>query len=124
MSYIVSICARSGSKGVPNKNISDLFGLPLIKHAILQAQEVFSREEIWVSTDSEQYCSLVKDTGVNCIIRENNLADDVASKIDVIRDLYIKSNSNSKYVIDIDVSAPIRFKKDILIEAFNNPKII
>ena len=36
---IFSICARGGSKGLPNKNISDFMGRPLITTTIEQARK-------------------------------------------------------------------------------------
>ena len=36
MKKICTICARSGSKGLKNKNIRELLGKPLIAHTILQ----------------------------------------------------------------------------------------
>ena len=37
---LCTICARGGSKGVKNKNIRPIAGLPLIAHTINQAKEV------------------------------------------------------------------------------------
>ncbi len=52
MNSVCTICAVGGSKGVPNKNIKLLNGIPLIVYTIQQAIEskLFSR--IIVSTDS------------------------------------------------------------------------
>ena len=36
---LCTICARGGSKGVKNKNIRQIAGLPLIAHTINQAKE-------------------------------------------------------------------------------------
>ena len=38
--YVALICARGGSKGLPNKNIKPLGGIPLIGLAIKTAQQV------------------------------------------------------------------------------------
>ena len=39
MNNLCTICARSGSKGVPNKNIKKIAGKPLIQHTIEQAKK-------------------------------------------------------------------------------------
>ena len=40
MKNFAYIFARGGSKGLPNKNIKPLGGIPLIAHSILLAKEV------------------------------------------------------------------------------------
>ena len=39
MSILCTICARSGSKGVPNKNIKILSGKPLLAYTINYAKD-------------------------------------------------------------------------------------
>lgn len=39
MKRLCTICARGGSKGVPNKNIRVVAGRPLIAHTVAQALE-------------------------------------------------------------------------------------
>ena len=39
MKYIVLICARGGSKGLPDKNIKLLGGIPLIAWSIIVAKK-------------------------------------------------------------------------------------
>ena len=36
---LCTICARKGSKGLPNKNVLNLFGKPLIYHSLDQAKK-------------------------------------------------------------------------------------
>ena len=58
MKIIAVIPARSGSKGLPNKNIKELAGKPLIAYSIMAAQKTKLIDRIIVSTDSEEYASL------------------------------------------------------------------
>ena len=51
------IPARSGSKGVPGKNIALLGGHPLIAFSIAAAK-LAGIERVIVSTDSEEYASV------------------------------------------------------------------
>jgi len=53
MKYIVLICARGGSKGLPGKNIKPLNGVPLIGWSINTAKQIDRVSRIIVSTDSE-----------------------------------------------------------------------
>ena len=60
MNILCTICARSGSKGVPNKNIKPLLGKPLIGYTIEQALNVKLFSEVIVSTDSEEISNQAK----------------------------------------------------------------
>ena len=51
MEYVVLICARSGSKGLPGKNIKALDGVPLIGRSIQVAKQIDRIDRIIVSTD-------------------------------------------------------------------------
>ena len=51
MNILCTICARSGSKGVPKKNIKPLLGKPLIGYTIEQALSSKLFSEVVVSTD-------------------------------------------------------------------------
>ena len=54
MNVIAAIPARSGSKGVPDKNIMNLAGKPLIAYSIMAAKNARLIDRIIVSTDSEE----------------------------------------------------------------------
>jgi len=62
MNNIAIVTARSGSKGLKDKNILPLAGMPLIAYSIIAARESRMFKEIMVSTDSEHYASLAKVT--------------------------------------------------------------
>ena len=56
---ICSICARGGSKGVPNKNMRMINGYPLIYFTIKQAIDSKIFDKIVISTDDDkiiEYC--------------------------------------------------------------------
>ena len=64
MSEIVAIIpARSGSKGVKNKNIKKLFGHTLLEWSVKSAQCSKLIDRIFVSTDSPKYANLAKEYG-------------------------------------------------------------
>ena len=57
------IPARSGSKGIPDKNIQDLQGFPLIAYSIGVAKMSKEISRVIVSTDSDQYAKIAKKFG-------------------------------------------------------------
>ncbi len=58
------IPARSGSKGVPNKNIRLLEGIPLIAYSIATALKSTLIDRVIASTDSEEYAEIARNYGV------------------------------------------------------------
>ena len=57
------IPARGGSKGVPNKNIRELAGKPLIAYTIEAAINSKIFEKVIVSTDSPQIAEVAQSFG-------------------------------------------------------------
>lgn len=85
MQSICFIAARAGSKGVPNKNIKKIHGLPLIAHTIKSAKISGLFKHIVVSTDSLEIKRTALKFGAEVpFIRPKKLSGDKASIIDVI----------------------------------------
>jgi CMP-N,N'-diacetyllegionaminic acid synthase len=117
---LITICARGGSKGIRGKNIRMLNGKPLIAYTIETAQK-FSKNynaDIALSTDSNE----IKETAVKFGLqtkyaRPEKLATDTAGKIDAITDIMdFMEHENSvayDFVIDLDVTSPLRTVYDI-----------
>ena len=57
------IPARSGSKGVPHKNIRQVGSIPLLAFSIQHAQQSKHVNRILVSTDSDEYASIARSHG-------------------------------------------------------------
>ncbi len=115
---LCTICARGGSKGVKNKNIRPIAGLPLIAHTINQAKECGLFKHIVVSTDSDEIASTAQKYGAEVFFkRDSALASDTAGKLAVIRDALLKSQEYYKrkfdYIIDLDATSPLRLPSDI-----------
>lgn len=115
---LCTICARSGSKGVKDKNIRILLDKPLIAYSILQAQATGLFDEIVVSSDSEKILSIAKDWGVQYLIkRPEELASDEIGKIPAIVHcvLEMEKRTQKQYdlIIDLDVTSPLRDISDI-----------
>lgn len=121
MKILITICARGGSKGVPGKNIRLICGKPLIGYTI-QAAKRFSKEfdtDISLSTDDIEIRQVASQFDINTeYIRPEYLATDVAGKIDTIADvLYFEEKLNGKrydYILDLDVTSPLRTTQDLL----------
>lgn len=118
MNNICTICARGGSKGVPNKNIKLLNGVPLITYTIQQAIKSKLFSNIVVSTDSQEIASAALDAGAECwFLRPKYLSSDHASKLDAIRHAVSKAekkfNKSYDFVFDLDATSPLRKVSDI-----------
>ena len=118
MKKICTICARSGSKGLKNKNIRELLGKPLIAHTILQAQSTDIFDAISVSSDSKDILDVAANYGIdNLIERPYELATDQASKLLTIRHCLKATEEITKrrfdVIVDLDVTSPIRSVEDI-----------
>jgi len=80
------IPARAGSKGVKNKNLRPLGGIPLIAHAIRIAQGCGVPMRVVVSTDSEEIAEVARAEGAEVpFMRPPELAQDHVAIIPVIQ---------------------------------------
>lgn len=79
------IPARAGSKGLPNKNILNLDGTPLISHAIRYALDSALITDVIVSTDSEEIAEVALSHGAQVpFIRPKDLSDDLSTTESVL----------------------------------------
>lgn len=84
-SFLGIIPARSGSKGLVDKNIKELNNKPLIAYTIEAAVKSNIFDDIILSTDSIKYAEIGKKYGATVpFLREEYLASDNASTKDVI----------------------------------------
>lgn len=118
MNRLCTICARSGSKGVPNKNIRPLLGQPLIAHSVRQARASGLFDAIAVSSDSEAILEAAGAAGAGYLIRRpDELATDAAAKLPVIRHAAVEAEKASgiefSIFVDLDATSPLRTPDDI-----------
>ena len=83
MKIVSLILARGGSKGIPNKNMIDLCGKPLIQYSI-DASLGSSVSETWVSTDCPHIAKFSKGLGANVIDRPSKFATDESQSEEAI----------------------------------------
>lgn len=97
MRNIAIIPARSGSKGVKDKNIRDLAGKPLMAYTIEAAVQSRQFDEVMVSTDSERYAEIAKKYGANVpFLRSRQTATDTASSWDMVEEVLSKYEEMGK----------------------------
>jgi CMP-N,N'-diacetyllegionaminic acid synthase len=118
MKNLCTICMRGGSKGVPNKNMRELHGKPLMAYTIEQALQSELFEHVVVSSDSLKIIEMAKSFGAEaCFVRPADLATDEASKLPVIRHAFIESERHYgqqfDVLVDLDVTSPLRLVQDI-----------
>jgi len=123
---LITICARGGSKGIPQKNIKLLNGKPLIYYSIKHAQafkiwyeDLFKDAvSIALSTDSDAIKDVASECGLKTTYnRPVNLASDTAGKLYAIKDVlnFTEEKERLQYdlILDLDVSAPMRVLDDL-----------
>lgn len=117
MKSIAVITARSGSKGLKDKNIKLLNGKPLIAYTIEAAKKSGCFDCVHVSTDSIEYAEIAKQYGAEVpFLRDKNLASDTASSWDVMRNVikkYAANGQDYKRAMLLQPTSPLRTAEDI-----------
>ena len=112
-SLLALVPARGGSKGLPNKNMLDCAGKPLIEWTISAAQNVNFIDDVLVSTDSEAIAEIAKRAGASVpFFRPAELATDDSSMLDAVKHAW-ESHRNAKgkhfdYVVLLQPTSPLR----------------
>lgn len=113
MKKIAIIPARSGSKGLPNKNILMLGNKPLIAYTIEAALKSNEFERVIVSTDSLEYKYIAEKFGAEVFMRSEELSNDKASSFVVIEDVLNKIGTTIDYFVLLQVTSPFRNENHI-----------
>lgn len=122
MKKIAIIPARSGSKGLPNKNILLLGDKPLIAYTIEAALNSNSFDKVIVSTDSLEYKQIAEKYGAEVMMRDERLASDTATSYMVIEDVLSRVEKGYDYFMLLQPTSPFRNEQHIKesIELFEN----
>lgn len=125
------IGARSGSKGLVDKNIKQLNGLPLIAWTIKSALASKYIDEVVFSSDSQTYLEIAKGYGATVVERPAELSHDNAALIEAINHAYSEVEAESgtfDIVINLQPTSPLRNESHIdqaltlfLLEYLKNP---
>jgi N-acylneuraminate cytidylyltransferase len=118
MKTVAFIFARSGSKGLPNKNIKLLAGKPLIAYSIEQALATKRIERVIVSTDSVEIAKIAIEFGAEVpFLRPSKLATDESPEWLSWRHglEYVRTSTGvlPKVMVSLPPTSPLRAKEDI-----------
>ncbi len=122
MGNIAIIPARSGSKGLRDKNIRSLLGKPLLAYSIDAAKNSRRFAAVVVSTNSGQYAEIAKAYGAQVpFLRSEMASSDTASSWDAVDEVlrgYEKMGQTFDTFCLLQPTSPMRTSKD-LIDAYD-----
>ena len=110
MNIVSVILARGGSKGIPNKNIIDLNGHPLIYYTI-KASQKSEVHDTWVSTDSSKIKKIAESYGAKVLDRPSEYALDASSSEEAL--LHFADNIDFDIIVFIQPTSPLLTSLDI-----------
>ena len=107
------IPARSGSKGLPGKNVKLLAGRPLLAYSIAAARLSKHIQRTIVSTDSQHYADIAKKYGAEVpFLRPVEISGDGSSDYEFVRHAldWMKMNEGyqPKYLVNLRPTTPLR----------------
>lgn len=107
---IAIITARGGSKRIPQKNIKEFCGKPIIAYSIEAAIKSRKFSEVMVSTDSCEIAKIAQNYGAKVpFLRSDKTSDDYATTSDVLLEVlsrYKDEGRTFKYLCCIYPTAP------------------
>jgi len=114
---IAIILARGGSKGIPNKNLINFAGKPLLAWTILQALAAKAVNAVFVSSDSKAILSVATQYGAHPIRRPDELSTDTASSeaalVHALDAITEEQGTESDTVVFLQATSPLREPSDI-----------
>jgi CMP-N-acetylneuraminic acid synthetase len=120
---IAIIPARGGSKRIPQKNIYDFCGKPMIAWTIEAAKNSILFDRIIVSTDDEKIAEISKGYGAEVPFLRDKYTDDYSSvslaTVEAVKQAQEYYNEDYECVFQLMPNCPLRKDKDI-IEAYRH----
>ena len=108
------IPARGGSKGIPQKNIVDLAGKPLIQWTIEAAKNSKYIDRLIVSSDDKEIINVAVKSGAEApFVRPEELAKDETSGIEPVLHAIEFINDHYDYIIVLQPTSPLRLSLHI-----------
>ncbi len=109
MKVFTLVTARSGSKGVPDKNIKNIGGQSLLDWSIKSSLKAQLISQVYLSTDSEVYANIGKECGALVpFLRPRELASDTANDLDVIKHFLSTIDEKPDALVHIRPTTPLR----------------
>jgi len=113
MKIVAIIPARGGSKGIPQKNIIDFAGKPLIAWTIMQAKSSNLISDVYVSSDSQEILTVARNYGAKPILRPNEISGDRASSESALLHALDQMTEEPDLVVFLQATSPLRKIDDI-----------
>ncbi|EDY80614.1 Cytidylyltransferase domain protein [Verrucomicrobiia bacterium DG1235] len=118
MKALAIIPARSGSKGIRDKNIRPIAGKPLLAHVVSASVESTLVDRTLVSTDSEGYAEIARAAGAEVpFLRPAAIAGDTASSESALIQALDWLESNEDYrpdlIVFLQCTSPLTTAEDI-----------
>ena len=110
MKIVSVILARGGSKGIPNKNIIDLNGKPLISYTI-EASQKSNVNSTWVSTDCPKIKTISEKLNANVIDRPKKISGDLSKSEEAL--LHFAKKIDFDILVFIQPTSPLLKSEDI-----------
>ena len=96
MKIVAMIPARAGSKAIPDKNIRNIGGKPMLSYAISAGKNANLIDKVYVSSDSPEYLDLSVKLGANPHLRPGSLAQADTSMKQVVIEFAERLQSNGE----------------------------
>ncbi len=117
MKTIAVIPARGGSKGLANKNIYPVGGLPLLAWTVLQARASVQVDGVFVTTDDEAIAEVARRYGAEVIDRPASISGDKATSeaaiAHALEHLADERDIRPELVVFLQATSPLRLPGDI-----------
>ena len=111
------IPARGGSKGLKNKNIHPVAGLPLLGWSVLQALEANHVDRVFVTTDDAAIAAVATEYGAEVIDRPEHISGDKASSesalLHALEAIAERHGAEPETVVFLQATSPLRKPGDI-----------
>jgi len=111
------IPARGGSKGLKNKNIHPVAGLPLLAWSVLQALDAEHVDKVFVTTDDPAIAEVARAYGAEVIERPEQISGDKATSeaalLHALETIAARHGAEPETVVFLQATSPLRKPGDI-----------
>jgi CMP-N,N'-diacetyllegionaminic acid synthase len=117
-SCLAIIPARGGSKGIPDKNLAELGGQPLIAWSIAAAKACSRIDRVIVSTDEPRIAEAARAAGAETpFLRPAEISGDAATSLDAVNHTLTHLSDQDGYAPDVvallQPTSPFRSGQDL-----------
>jgi N-acylneuraminate cytidylyltransferase len=117
MRTVAIIPARGGSKGLKNKNIYPVAGLPLLAWSVIQATDAKHVDRVFVTTDDAAIAQVAREYGAEVIDRPQEISGDKATSesalLHALDTIAGKEGTMPETVVFLQATSPLRKPGDI-----------